>query len=90
MSDSVTFTEAIIAPFSTIYESCNYYTFPGGWLAIWNLICYLMILFVVLNQFYEGYIIGGIAGGIFGMLFMLIPAYTQAYLIKGCKCAKKK
>ncbi len=48
----------------------------------------ISILYFVINSFAEGNIGTGFGILIGGVVFNLFTFYTNAYLIKGCQCAK--
>jgi len=82
-----------------INDGCHFYSFPLGLLSIINLLTIFAIFYsagsVVYNQVKDGgmfnlglgfvYGLGIILGGYLLNSFMLC---IQAYLIKGCQCAK--
>lgn len=88
MSDSVTFLEAIKGPFR-ITDKCNFYTFPSGYIYITNLLFMILIIFAISQQIIYGNFIYGLIGGILSILFLSTSLYNHAYLVKGCRCAKK-
>ena len=78
-----------------INDGCHFYSFPLGLLSIINLLTIVAILGVsiyimytgVMSLDYRAIFLGFIIlfGGMISNSFMF---YVQAYLIKGCQCAK--
>jgi hypothetical protein len=95
-ADGINFTDVFLnAPFKII-DGCHFYSFPLGLLSIINLLTIVAILGVSIYIMYTGVMsldyrtifLGFIIlfGGMISNSFMFS---IQAYLIKGCQCAKK-
>jgi hypothetical protein len=82
-----------------IIDACHFYSFPLGLLSIINFLTIFGILFLAVYVAYNQAKVGGLFNYlkaiVYGLLIILSGSllnifmfYVQAYLIKGCQCAK--
>jgi hypothetical protein len=85
---NVSFWEAVFSPYESHKGSCFTYSFPLLVLNIMCLVALISIFYFAVHSFFEGYIVTGVVILFGGLVFNLFTFYTNAYLIKGCQCAK--
>jgi|LauGreDrversion4_2_1035121.scaffolds.fasta_scaffold1812219_1 hypothetical protein len=91
----VTLEDALHAPLFLNKDKCYFYSFPLGVISIINFLTMVLIILSTLNatyqaifkdaSFFKPLLILGL-----GFITNIFMFYVQAYLIKGCKCAKLK
>lgn len=92
---NVTLEDALIAPMSLYKDKCHFYSFPLGVISIINFLTMILIILSILSASYKvivgkGSLLTPLYIAFFGFITNIFIFYVQAYLIKGCQCAKSK
>lgn len=91
----VTLEDALIAPMSLFKGNCHFYSFPLGVISIINFLTILLIIISIAIAFVKavqgkGSFVTPVVIAFLGFITNIFMFYVQAYLIKGCQCAKSK